>query len=296
MIARFLIGMQASGKSTYCKQFIKDNQDWKCVNRDSIRHMLSNYSFDNKNEKLVTLVERKAMQAILDQGYNLLIDKMNLNNKYLQDDVTFIQSQYSDVEFEYMEFPITLGEAIERDKKREFVIGESVLKQTWRKYELELREMLERAKPKNTSNKNKPFAYLLDLDGTIAHATKRRIFDEDNVDTDTCDEIVKDVITALHDNSNYIIVVSGRQDSCKEATEKWLKDNEVPYDFIFMRKEKDSRSDVIVKQEIYDEYIKDNYCVKGVFDDRPRVCAEVWVKEGLKLFCVNSDPLCLNNF
>jgi predicted kinase len=296
MIVKFLIGMQASGKSTYCKQFLKDNQDWKCVNRDSIRHMLSNYSFDNKNEQLVTLVERKAIQAILDQGYNLIVDKMNINSKYLQDDVTFIQSQYSNVEFEYMEFPVTLGEAIERDKKRDFVIGESVLKQTWKKYEIQLKEMLERHKPKNNSNKNKPFAYLLDIDGTIAHTLNRRIFDEDKVGTDICDEIVKDVIIGLHDNSNYIIVVSGRQDSCREATEKWLKDNDVPYDFIFMRKAKDSRSDVIVKQEIYDNYIKDNYYVKGVFDDRPRVCEEVWLKNGIKLFCVNGDPLCKNNF
>lgn len=301
MIARFLIGMQASGKSTYCKQFIKDNQDWKCVNRDSIRHMLSNYSFDNKNEKLVTLVERKAMQAILDQGYNLLIDKMNLNNKYLQDDVTFIQSQYSDAEFEYMEFPITLGEAIERDKKREFVIGESVLKSTFRKYEKELKEMLEKTKVKIVYDSNLPDAVIFDIDGTLANAKHRNIFDEDKVDTDEVIESVKLLNGLCQKGFNiskhglHIILMSGRHDSCREKTEKWLEDNHIYFDALYMRKAGDNRKDTIIKKELYEEYIKGKYNVRFMVDDRPQVLA-TWVEFGLFTLNVNQDPLCLNNF
>lgn len=299
MIIKFLIGMQASGKSTYCKQFLKDNQDWKCVNRDSIRHMLSNYSFDNKNEQLVTLVERKAIQAILDQGYNLIVDKMNINSKYLQDDVTFIQSQYSNVEFEYMEFPVTLGEAIERDKKRDFVIGESVLKQTWKKYEIQLKEILERAKVKIEYNPDLPDAVIFDIDGTLAYAKYRRIFDEDKVDTDEVIEPVKFINNLLlyykQEFNLNIIILSGRQDSCREKTLDWLGKNGIVWDKLYMRKAGDSRKDTIIKKELYEEYIKGKYNVKFVIDDRPAVL-DTWVSLGLFTLNVNQDSLCKNNF
>ena len=49
----FTKGLQASGKSTWATKFVEENQDYKRVNRDSIRHMLSNYTFDDANEKLV---------------------------------------------------------------------------------------------------------------------------------------------------------------------------------------------------------------------------------------------------
>nr|DAI39653.1 MAG TPA: polynucleotide kinase [Caudoviricetes sp.] len=48
-----------------------------------------------------------------------------------------------------------------------------------------------------------------------------------------------------------------------------------------MRKEKDYRKDSIVKTEIYNEYIKDKYCVTAVFDDRDQVVNDCWRKLGL---------------
>ena len=48
-----------------------------------------------------------------------------------------------------------------------------------------------------------------------------------------------------------------------------------------MRKEKDYRKDSIVKTEIYNEYIKDKYCVTAVFDDRDQVVNDCGRKLGL---------------
>ncbi len=84
------------------------------------------------------------------------------------------------------------------------------------------------------------------------------------------------------------IVLSGRDSSCKKETEKWLAENGIDYDFIYMRPEGDTRKDVEVKEELYNNHIKGQYNVLGVFDDRLQVC-RLWHKLGLPLFRVG-DP------
>jgi hypothetical protein len=53
-----------------------------------------------------------------------------------------------------------------------------------------------------------------------------------------------------------------------------------------MRELGDSRPDAVVKQEMYEEYIKDKYNVLAVFDDRPSVVA-FWRDLGLYVFDCN---------
>jgi hypothetical protein len=52
-----------------------------------------------------------------------------------------------------------------------------------------------------------------------------------------------------------------------------------------MRKTDDNRCDSIVKEEIYNEYIKDKYNVLAVFDDRDRV-VDMWRRIGLPTYQV----------
>lgn len=56
------------------------------------------------------------------------------------------------------------------------------------------------------------------------------------------------------------------------------------------RKKGDFRSDEIIKKEIYDNHIKDNYNVLGVFDDRLKVI-RMWEKEGLFVFNCNQGNI-----
>ena len=74
-------------------------------------------------------------------------------------------------------------------------------------------------------------------------------------------------------------------DKCKDQTVKWLQDNHIPFDQIHMRKTNDFRSDSIVKEEIYNEHIKDKYNVISVFDDRNQTVAK-WRELGLLTFQV----------
>ena len=80
--------------------------------------------------------------------------------------------------------------------------------------------------------------------------------------------------------------MSGRQNRFKDITIKWMKDNNVNYDNIYLRKTDDNRADSIVKMEMYTNNIKDNYNVEFVLDDRNQV-VDMWRRDlGLKCFQV----------
>lgn len=287
----FTRGLVASGKTSWALKFIEENQDYKRVNRDSIRQMLSNYTFDDDNEKLVSVIEKETIDNILFNGYNLVIDNMNLNKRTNKELISFITDKY-DVEILYIDFPITLSEAIERDSKREFPIGKRVIKSIYNKYEIELKQMVERTKPIYSENIDLPSCIICDLDGTLSNSVNRKIFDGKNIDKDI---VIEPVRRLLYDIKCKIFIFSGRSDEWKEQTIKWLKDNYIKYDELYMRKNGDNRCDTIVKSEIFEEHIRSKYYCKFVIDDRIKVL-DMWVNKGLFVFNVNQDPYAKNQF
>ena len=82
-----------------------------------------------------------------------------------------------------------------------------------------------------------------------------------------------------------IIITTGRDGVCEEATKQWLKDHEVPYDDFYIRKAGDFRKDNIIKSEIYMDHIRPKYDVKYVIDDRDQV-VEMWRSLGLRVLQV----------
>ncbi len=289
-----LKGMQASSKSTWAKNFVKENNDYHRIERDAFRHMLTNYTFTEENEKIVDKLHKLALkELLLSTDKNLIIDEMHLNDKYTKQQIDFILDICPTAKIEVKEFPVTLGEALERDKNRHFPIGASVLKNTWRRYEVELKQMLDRHKPKYPWDSSLPYCIVCDIDGTLSHSPNRRIYSDD-VDGDTIIFPVWSILDKYKDKVT-VILMSGREEKTREATEKWLKTEGVNYQHLYMRKTKDKRSDTIVKRELFDEYVRGKYMPMFVIDDRPCV-VEMWVAMGLFVFNVNQDPMCLNNF
>ena len=283
-------GLQGSGKSSWAEEFIKVNQNYKRVNRDLFRQMLSAYTYNDENEKLVTMFEQDAVISLIETGkYNIIIDAMHLNNKYIEawkhNVKDWIKGYYDAVSFTIKEFPIYLSEAIERDAKRTAPIGAKVLKDTWRRYEIELKQMIERAKPKYPYDPNLPDAVIFDLDGTLFLNNHRKAFDLTKVIDDELNEVVAEQLTLHRFKRRSIIFMSGREDICKEDTIKSIKKNGLPYDELYMRKAKDMRQDAIVKQELFDEHIRGKYNVVCVYDDRPQVIRK-WKELGLFVFNV----------
>lgn len=284
-------GMQSSGKTTWAKDFVKKNQDYKRVSRDDIRHMLSNYTFSKKNEQLVTIIERDIMQQVLSQGYNLVVDKMNLNYNDYCADREFLRTIYlgGSVELDIVrkEFPVTLEEAIARDKKRDFPIGEEVLRNTYAKYAKELNDMFanERKCELVAYDPNLPDVIVVDVDGTLADKGTRNAYNFKKVSEDKIIEPIKNLVNILSKEVSRVVIFSGRDDICKVETENWLLDNNVMFDDIYMRKTGDKRKDSIVKKEMFDAHIRGVFNCKWWIDDRRQVID--MVRNDLGLTCLD---------
>ncbi len=77
-----------------------------------------------------------------------------------------------------------------------------------------------------------------------------------------------------------VLLVSGREDKYREPTLRFLTKHQIEYEQLWMRATGDSRKDAIVKQEIFDRYIRDVYNIEFVLDDRNQV-VELWRSLGL---------------
>jgi hypothetical protein len=136
--------------------------------------------------------------------------------------------------------------------------------------------------------KDLPTAVICDIDGTVAHMQgKRGPFDWNRVGHDDPDQAVIGVLDRLQkgDPNLKLIMVSGRDESCRNETSEWLEAAGVRFDALLMRPKDDYRKDSLVKREIYENEIQGKYNVLCVLDDRDQVVKE-WRRLGLKCFQV----------
>lgn len=87
-----------------------------------------------------------------------------------------------------------------------------------------------------------------------------------------------------------VILVTARHEPYRQKTENWLRENHIKYDRLYMREDRDTRPDHIVKIELLSQVIDDGYVPFLVVDDRPEV-VEAWRSYGLAcLQCEYDDP------
>lgn len=127
-----LQGIPASGKSTFAKQWVEEDSKTRIiVNRDSIRRGLGVYWIPSR-EELVSDIEYSIVNCGMEHDYDICLDSTNLNPNYLNQ--WLILADNYGYEVEYKQFDISLEEALERDKNREFPVGEKVINQFYNKY------------------------------------------------------------------------------------------------------------------------------------------------------------------
>lgn len=124
---------------------------------------------------------------------------------------------------------------------------------------------------------------ICDLDGTLAlfeKEDKTQPHYRNPYDASTCgNDLLNKVVASILHGKN-VILVSGREDKYRDQTIEWLTKHSISYNFLLMRKSGDNRKDSIVKQEIYEDYIKPNWDVEFVLDDRNQV-VKMWREQGL---------------
>lgn len=265
-----LQGPPASGKSTYARDLVENDWDWVIVNRDSLREGRGLYWIPSQ-ENYISDLEEFAVRAAIKRGLNVIIDATNLNPKTQEKWRNIAAETKSLIKFK--EFYVPFKEALERDKNRERSVGEKVLKNFYLKYYPD--KYVEELSDKRyilEQNKSLPKCIICDLDGTLCLHQGRSPYDLSKVSEDKPNDPLVDLLRVLSGSVD-IIFFSGREGTkqCREDTAKWINDNiNIPYQ-LYMRKEKDYRPDEVIKEELYNEIIKDNYYCMAIFDDRNRV-------------------------
>lgn len=282
----------ASGKSTFAKNYILKNDNYSIISRDSFRYMLKNSPVcEPKVEKMITDMVNYCVVRSLVAKTSVIIDATNLKQGDINDHIKMF-GEYADIE--YMFFDVPAKTCIERDKVRTNQAGEEVIKKMNRDF-LIIRDSLnfqivKKRKPKRVVpdfNSDMPDAVIFGLDGTLALMNKRSPYDWNRVDEDDVNEIVFEQLKFHRSLGRIIIIVSGRDGQALGKTKEWLDFYEIPYDYLFLKGKDDNRKDSIIKREIYEQNIKENFNVLCVYDDRIQVLTDVWYKNNIFTFSVN---------
>lgn len=279
------LGLPASGKSTWTSEQIKKQPNkYKRINKDLLREMVDSGIWSRDNEKIIIRTRDLLMLNYLDWGFDVIIDDTNFgkHETHIRQLVNERASVTGDqVEVVIQDFTnVPVEECIKRDEKRISRVGAKVIMDMYDRY-------LRPQQPKIEYDESLDDIYIVDIDGTVALFGNKNPY-ERNFEEDVPNTPVVAVINRLNDCVyRRIVFVSGRSSKFRDQTVRWLSKHFPLGDWLlFMRKEGDMRKDSIVKKEIYDENIKGNYNVLGVFDDRKQV-KRMWVDNGLFVFDVN---------
>lgn len=281
-----LVGLSASGKSTFANKYISEHDMAVIVERDRIRkHYFENYEYSKANERTVKAFRDKLIRLNLRNGYDVVCSDTNLHRTVREELKKIAEQEKAEFEINDSFLKVSIEECIRRDARREKPVGEAVIRRQASEYEVNRFT----PNPYNpTQNCFLPRCIIVDIDGTVALKGNRNAYDESRVLDDTPNLPVIEIVNRLQGTGLQLIFVSGRKESSRGDTFLWL----MRYfkDFkLFMRPVGDNRKDVLIKKEIYENFIKDNYYVQMVFDDRFSVCRDVWYKMGLPL-CRVGDP------
>lgn len=291
-------GLPASGKSSWAKKFVNERQNWILISNDSIRESFFARIFSKQDTKNVDKIRNLMIEYAIDNNFNIVVDNTNLNPKRIEELQKVAESNgYS---FDIKDFTdVPIEECIRRDKLRSKKVSHRVILNMYNYYlnpdnskiltidDLDLNKINNKAPHViNENTLGLPQAIICDLDGTLALMCDRSPYDASKCDLDTLNKPVYNCVNSMQNAGYKIIFVSGREDKYREPTEKFLSNANIQDYLLYMRETNDVRKDSIVKEEIYNNKIKDNYFIDFVLDDRLQVVKK-WRELGLWCFQVD---------
>lgn len=265
-----LRGCSGSGKSYWANQ-----QNATVVSRDALRYALYGEYWGGKiDEDVITAAEDAAVAQCLSNGKDCIVDDTSIKWQYVRR-LAAIGDRYN-AEVELKVFDTPLDQCLKNNQTRYMVGGrevpESVIREQYKRFQANKNKQLEKYEWLPYIVPPDADTYIFDLDGCLAHNNGHRgHYEYDKVIDDAPHKHVVAMAKALWDAGYKIVIMSGRDESCKQLTEIWLKALGVEFNDLFMRLSGDRRSDEYIKYELFNEHIRDKYKVLAAIDDRPRL-------------------------
>lgn len=281
-------GLPASGKSRWAQRMLPaPGSNFVRVNMDDIRSMLGfgiggSRPWSKELEEIALNTQDQAILSAVKADRDVIVDNTHIEEKMpkrikrlFDGEITFHVKDFSYV---------SIDECVRRDQERadnnEPYVGKEVIQKMasrmknakWKLTEEYMNDVILSAPyvPKQGT----PKAILVDIDGTVARHDHRSPYDYSQVLTDGVHTQVVNLIQYYADLDYKIIFKSGRPDinRVRRDTEDWLTENYIPFHALLMRPaDMLGDNDADVKQFLFDKYVRYNYDVDFMLDDRNRV-------------------------
>ena len=278
-----LKGLPASGKSTFAKELVKQGQGKIVrINKDDLRAMIHNSKFSKNREAVILQTRDTLINLFISQEKSIIIDDTNLNPVH-EKEISNIAKEYN-YTFLVKMFDVSLRECLKRNALRDNPVPDEIISKMYFQY------IANKGNLKLIKNDIIKKTFIFDVDGTLANHNGRNPYDLEKLNKDLPNEPLFYLLNLLGlQENNEIIIMSGREkgDNDKHyiATKEWL-DKYISVNYqLYMRENKDSRADNIVKKELFEKHLK-NKNIICVFDDRNPV-VDMWRDLGLQCYQVN---------
>ena len=272
-----MVGISGSGKTKWAREYVSKNKNSVIVSRDKLRELLFGYTDltvsehykepgFKKRESLVTKIQDQMIKKFIAQGNDIVVDNTHLKQAYLDQ-----LGEYGvSVETQIIEADVEL--CIQSDARRTRTVGEEIIRRQEKQFYSLIRVLknVETVDYTIDQDPSKYPAYIFDIDGTLAHKGDRNPFDWKRVGEDTVDESVRTQLQVLKDAGANIIICTGRDGSCTQATMESLSENDIAYHEFYIRPKGSFEPDWKVKEAMWRDIVKDYY-IKAMFDDRNQV-------------------------
>jgi predicted kinase len=269
-----LVGPPGSGKSTKAKELCEFN-DAIYINQDS----------QGRNEHF------EIFKHALNFNQSVVIDRMNFNReqraRYL--DLAKASGYETEIIVLHESYDTCLARCLAR-KGHETITNEDhargALQTFFTKYERPTKDEADTVTFIYPEGPKQRVIYS-DLDGTLCNIEHRRHWVHpppgqkknwpaffNGINDDTVNEPVMHTIWNFYDNGSNslpIVYCSGRSEMYRDVSLEWLNKHNAPPGPLYMRPNKDSRQDFIVKEILLDFELKTRYEIFLALDDRTQV-------------------------
>lgn len=287
-------GLPGSGKTVWATRWQKEAPQRVRLSRDDLRESLYGVQgvATDEQEQAITGILHAQCRSYLANGVSVVIDATNLRTRHAREYATIAHEL--DVPYTVQDVNTGVSECVLNDMFRRDRggrhVGSEVIEDMGRRFMHRpailprIKERVDVEPYKAPDGEFVASAYIVDIDGTLAHMTGRSPYEWERVNEDSVDEDVKHLVESLFE-THIIIIMSGRDEGCRDVTETWLRDNNIPFDDLHMRPAGDTRPDTVVKYELFNKYVRDDLNVVGVIDDRRQV-VDMWRDLGLTCYQV----------